>query len=132
MKREKIIKSKGYNITKIQNELYRQLTNYLEENRITRTQFAKELGVSKGYVSQILNGDFDYKLSKLVELSLAIGKIPDIKFTSFAEFDRKMNKDVKIVHLGEKRFNNRPTNVSIKSLNFNEDKKEVPEYKIAQ
>src|SRR6056297_1079446 len=126
MKREKIIKSKGYNITKIQNELYRQLTNYLEENNITRTQFAKELGVSKGYVSQILNGDFDYKLSKLVELSLAIGKIPDIKFTSFSEFDKKMNKDVKIVHLGEKRFNNRPTNVSIKSLNFNEAKKEVP------
>jgi len=132
MKREKIIKSKGYNITKIQNELYRQLTNYLEENNITRTQFAKELGVSKGYVSQILNGDFDYKLSKLVELSLAIGKIPDIKFTSFSEFDKKMNKDVKIVHLGEKRFNNRPTNVSIKSLNFNEAKKEVPEFKIAQ
>ena len=132
MKREKIIKSKGYNITKIQNELYRQLTNYLEENNITRTQFAKELGVSKGYVSQILNGDFDYKLSKLVELSLAIGKIPDIKFTSFSEFDKKMNKDVKIVHLGEKRFNNQPTNVSIKSLNFNEAKKEVPEFKIAQ
>jgi len=132
MKREKILKSKGYNITKIQNELYRQLTNYLEENKITRTQFAKELGVSKGYVSQILNGDFDYKLSKLVELSLAIGKIPDIKFTPFAEFDRKMNKDVKIVYLGEKRFNNHPTNISIKSLNFNEATKEVPEFKIAQ
>lgn len=132
MKREKILKSKGYNITKIQNELYRQLTNYLKEKKITRTQFAKELGVSKGYVSQILNGEFDYKLSKLVELSLAIGKIPEIKFTSLDELDKKFDKDLKIVHFGEKRFNNYPSSVSIKSLNFNEASKEVPEFKIAQ
>lgn len=132
MKREKILQSKGYNITKIQNELYRQLTNYLEEKKITRTKFAKELGVSKGYVSQILNGEFDYKLSKLVELSLAIGKIPEIKFTSFAESNRKMNKELKVVHMGEKRFNNYSSKISIKSLNFNEATKEVPEFKIAQ
>lgn len=132
MKRDKIIKSKGYNITKIQNELFRQLTNYLEENNLTRTQFAKELGVSKGYVSQILNGDFDYKLSKLVELSLAIGKVPDIKFTSFSDLDTKMIKDVKVVYLGEKRFNNRPATVTMESLNFDENKKEVHEFKIAQ
>lgn len=85
MKREKLIKSKGYNVTKIQNELFRQLTEYIADKGITRTQFAKELGVSKGYVSQILNGDFDFKLSKLVELSLAIGKIPEINFKPIAE-----------------------------------------------
>ncbi|GET27096.1 helix-turn-helix transcriptional regulator [Prolixibacter sp. NT017] len=85
MKREKLIKSKGYNVAKIQNELFRQLTEYIEKKGITRSQFAKELGVSKGYVSQILNGDFDFKLSKLVELSLAIGKVPEINFKSFEE-----------------------------------------------
>ena len=133
MKREMILKSKGYNITKIQNELFRQLTNYLKDKQITRTQFAKELGVSKGYVSQILNGKFDYKLSKLVELSLAIGKIPEIKFTSFEELDnKKIEKDLKVVHLKEKRFNYHLSSVSIKSLNFNEVTKEVPEFKIAK
>jgi transcriptional regulator with XRE-family HTH domain len=85
MKREDLIKSKGYNVTKIQNELFRQLTDYLDQKGITRTQFAKELGVSKGYVSQVLNGDFDFKLSKLVELSLAIGKIPEILFIPINE-----------------------------------------------
>lgn len=132
MKREKILRSKGYNITKIQNELYRQLTSYLKEKKITRTQFAKELGVSKGYVSQILNGNFDYKLSKLVELSLAIGKIPEIKYTSLDELDKPFEKDLKIVHLKEKRFNNYQSNLSIKSLNFNNCIQEVQEYKIAQ
>src|SRR5690606_38474604 len=36
--------------------------------------------VSKSYLSQVLNGNFDHKLSKLIELSLAIDKIPMIKF----------------------------------------------------
>jgi transcriptional regulator with XRE-family HTH domain len=85
MNREDLIKSKGYNVTKIQNELFRQLTDYLDQKGITRTQFAKELGVSKGYVSQVLNGDFDFKLSKLVELSLAIGKIPEFNFIPINE-----------------------------------------------
>lgn len=89
MKRERLLKSKGYNLTKIQNELFRQLNEYIKKKGITRTQFAKELGVSKGYVSQVLNGEFDFKLSKLVELSLAIGKIPEIKFNSLEEVKSK-------------------------------------------
>jgi len=39
------------------------------------------LGVTKGYVSQILNGDFNHRLSTLVDLSLAMGKAPVIQFT---------------------------------------------------
>ena len=80
MKREELLKNKGYIVTKLQNELFRQVHEYLETNKKTQTQFAEELGVTKGYVSQILNGDFDFKLSKLVELSLAIGKIPQVSF----------------------------------------------------
>jgi len=92
MKRDKLLKSKGYNLAKIQNELFRQLNEYIKKKGITRTQFAKELGVSKGYVSQVLNGEFDFKLSKLVELSLAIGKIPEIKFSSLEEVKSKERK----------------------------------------
>jgi transcriptional regulator with XRE-family HTH domain len=80
MKREELVKNKGYIVTKLQNELFRQVHEYLETNKKTQTQFAEELGVTKGYVSQILNGDFDFKLSKFVELSLAIGKIPQVSF----------------------------------------------------
>lgn len=92
MKRDKLLKSKGYNLAKIQNELFRQLNEYIKSKGITRTQFANELGVSKGYVSQILNGEFDFKLSKLIELSLAIGKIPEITFKSIEELKQKEKK----------------------------------------
>lgn len=86
MKREELVKNKGYIVTKLQNELFRQVHEYLETNKKTQTQFAEELGVTKGYVSQILNGDFDFKLSKLVELSLAIGKIPQMSFIDAQDY----------------------------------------------
>ncbi len=91
MKREQLIRNKGYNVTTIQNELFRQITDYLNEKGITRTQFAKEIGVSKGYISQVLNGNFDFKLSKLVELSLAIEKVPEI---DFKKIDEVLNENI--------------------------------------
>ncbi|MBI9015569.1 MAG: helix-turn-helix transcriptional regulator [Clostridiales bacterium] len=129
MKREKLIRSKGYNVTKIQNELYRQLTSYLEENKMTQSAFAKQLGVSKGYVSQILNGDFDYKLSKLVELSLAIGKVPEIHFESFSNILEKKNT-IKIIHLGEQKIKNTSTSLSNKKIEFTSNP--LREFNIAQ
>lgn len=111
MKRDKLLKSKGYNLTKIQNELFRQLNEYIKIKGITRTQFAKELGVSKGYVSQILNGEFDFKLSKLVELSLAIGMIPEIKFTPIEEVE---NRDKKVEPFKQKIYLIKAENVEYK------------------
>jgi transcriptional regulator with XRE-family HTH domain len=120
MKREKLLKSKGYNVTKIQNELFRELTEYLDKNEITRTQFAKQLGVTKGYVSQVLNGDFDYKLSKLVELSLAIGKVPQVKFVSFEEIDKSLESNTKIISLPEKIMQNQKSKIDLSKLHFEE------------
>jgi transcriptional regulator with XRE-family HTH domain len=67
----------------IQTELFNHVRLYLEENKMTQTQFAAKMGVSKGYISQIMNGNFNHSLSKLIELSLAIGKMPVLKFDSF-------------------------------------------------
>lgn len=38
-----------------------------------KSQLAEYLGVSKGYVSQLLNGDYDHCMSKFFELALAFG-----------------------------------------------------------
>ena len=40
----------------------------------------KDLGVSKGYVTQLLSGDYNYSLEKLVELSVKLGYVPQIEF----------------------------------------------------
>src|SRR5690349_21448356 len=78
--RKELINSKEYWLVKFQSALYEQVEKYLSENNISKTEFANKLGVSKGYVSQILNGDFDHKISKFIEISLAINKIPFLKF----------------------------------------------------
>ncbi|MCX6146164.1 MAG: helix-turn-helix transcriptional regulator [Candidatus Kapabacteria bacterium] len=80
MTREELLKSSEHWTLEIQLQLFKLIEKHLEENKVTRIQFAENLGVSKGYVSQILNGEFDHRISKLVELSLSIGKVPRIIF----------------------------------------------------
>jgi transcriptional regulator with XRE-family HTH domain len=97
MKREELLKNKGYWISKIQIDLYNQLEKYMRENNINRTQFAEKLGVSKGYLSQVLNGDFNHRLSKLVELSLAIGKVPEFCFKDLEQIIQYENDGLKTI-----------------------------------
>ena len=80
MKREELIQSKEYWIAKIQIDLFNEVETYMKVNNLTRAQFAEKLGVSKGYVSQILNGEADHRISKLVELALSIGLVPSVSF----------------------------------------------------
>ncbi|MBR3287173.1 MAG: helix-turn-helix transcriptional regulator [Bacteroidales bacterium] len=80
MKRSELLKSEGYWIAKIQTDLYRELCSFMEKTHMNKAQFARNLGCSKGYVSQLLNGNFDHKISKLVKLSLAMGKVPVLEY----------------------------------------------------
>ncbi len=80
MNRSELMKLSGYWTQHIQISLFNAVNDYLKKNKITRSAFAEQLGVSKGYISQVLNGDFDHKLSKLVELSLACGCVPSVSF----------------------------------------------------
>ena len=57
MKREELLKSKEYWLSKIQIDLFNEMNRFMEEKGLNRTQLAELLGVSKGYVSQIMNGD---------------------------------------------------------------------------
>ena len=86
MKRAELLKSEGYWIAKLQTDLYRELVSFMERTHRNSTQLAKYLGCSKGYVSQLLNGNFDHKLSKLVELSLAIGKAPILEYKDVSDY----------------------------------------------
>ena len=85
MTRTDLLSSQGYWIATIQLDLYTQVEAYMKVNGMNRTQLAERLGVSKGYVSQVLNGDFDHKISKLVELALAIGLVPTVQYKPLEE-----------------------------------------------
>lgn len=85
MKREDLLRNSGYLTAKIQLDLYKCAEDFMRKNNMNRTQLAEHLGVSKGYVSQLLNGDYDHKLSKLVELSLAFDMVPSVEFKPMEE-----------------------------------------------
>jgi transcriptional regulator with XRE-family HTH domain len=66
-------------LTQLQNDLYRDLIAYMGKNELSKKQLAEKLGVSPSYISQVLNGRFNFTVLKLVELSLAIDKVPVIR-----------------------------------------------------
>lgn len=86
MKRDELLKSPNYWLAYIQNGLYNMIEQYKTKNRLKNKDLAQKLGVTKGYVSQILNGDFDHKISKLIELSLACGKIPNVSYLDLEKY----------------------------------------------
>jgi len=92
--REELFKTEEFWLETIQNEVFRQVDAYLKDNKLTQTQFAEQLGVSKGYVSQVMKGEFNYTLKKLIEISLAIGKAPLLEFKPLAEIAKVNKKEV--------------------------------------
>jgi transcriptional regulator with XRE-family HTH domain len=97
MNRGQLLKNEGYWTSKIQIDLYNQLEKYISDNKINRSQLAKKLKVSKGYVTQILNGDFNHRISKLVELALAIDKIPEINYKDLNQTIKETNEGFRTI-----------------------------------
>ena len=82
MTREEVLKSPEYWTAKIQIALYSCAQMFMAQSGKNRTQLAEHLGVTKGYVTQLLSGEYDHRLSKMVELALAFGYVPRVDFVS--------------------------------------------------
>ncbi len=80
MSRERVLKSPAYWAARIQMALYECAGKFMKKRGMNKKQLAEHLGVSAGYVTQVLNGDYDHRLSKFVELSMDFGYIPKIQF----------------------------------------------------
>lgn len=78
-------------LTQLQNELYRALTAYMEQHGLSKKDMATKLGVSPSYVSQILNGQFNFTVMKWVELALAIDKVPVIRLENPIRTTRRVS-----------------------------------------
>ena len=90
---DELLETPEYWTTRIQLDLYSHLQEYMKVNGLNRTQLAQKLGVTKGYVTQVLSGDFDHRLSKFVELSLAVGLIPQLKFVPKKDLFQESSKN---------------------------------------
>lgn len=106
MDRKEVLKSPEYWTAKTQIELYNKAESFMKETGRNKTQLAEYLGVSKGYVSQLLNGDYDHRLSKFFELSLAFGVIPQIDFIPVGKYvsDDACSKQFKNIALPNANF----------------------------
>ncbi len=100
--REELLKTQEYWFETLQNDIYRIVAEYLENEKINQSQLAEKLGVSRGYISQIMNGNFNFTLKKLIELSLAVGKAPVLEFkpieSHIAEVSQNKNKYSRSYH----------------------------------
>ena len=83
---EELRSTKEFWMERIQNDIFRFVKSYMDERRINQSELAQDLGVSKGYVSQILNGNFNFSIKKLIELSLKLKTVPDIDFKPLQQF----------------------------------------------
>jgi transcriptional regulator with XRE-family HTH domain len=84
--KHKLFKHPDYLLSKYQAEVYRQLRQYMDDHGFTQKEVAKHLGVSGSYVNQILKGNFNFTLKKLIELSLMMGKIPTLEFMNIDDY----------------------------------------------
>lgn len=97
--KEELSQFPEYWVEKIQNEIFRQLEDYMEREGLNRKQLADQLSVSKGYISQILNGNCNFTLKKIVELALAIDRFPVIQLVNENPILQKEGKDVNRTYL---------------------------------
>lgn len=91
-RRVELLRSKEYHAANMRYDLFGKVDAYLQEHKLTRAAFAERLGFTKSYVSQVLRGDSDVRVSKLVELSLAVELVPVLSFVRLSEYLRAEGK----------------------------------------
>lgn len=93
MKREKLLRDKEYATSQMQLKLLNLIGEYMKQNKLLQKDLSKELGVSKGYISQLLNATYDHKLSKVAELALSCNAMPLLNFVNLDNFIEEDSKD---------------------------------------
>lgn len=84
--REELYRTSEYWLETIQNEIFREVYQYMSDNNLNKAGFAKKMGFSRAYITQVLNGEFNFSLKKLIELSMAINKAPKVDFEDIDKF----------------------------------------------
>lgn len=91
-----LLKRKNHWLAKIQIELYNELLDYMQANELTQNDIAAKLGVSKGYISRLMNGAFDHKLSKLIDLAFLMEKVPIINYPQLKNYMAREDEGIRL------------------------------------
>lgn len=101
---EELLEHPNYLLTTYQLEIYNQLSAYMKANNLQKQDIAEKLNVSRPYVSQILNGDFNFTLKKLIQLGLMMNKVPYLEFIDPEEYWRREKEGTKEVIIKETQY----------------------------
>ena len=96
---KELLETEEYWIEQIQNQIFREVKSYMEIHNLNQSQLAEKLNVSKGYVSQILNGNANFSIKKLVELALNLDLAPQLSFSNLETYIHQQEK--KLIGVGE-------------------------------
>jgi len=106
-----------YWLENVQNKIYYSLKSYMAENELNQTELAKEFGYSKGYISQILSGEFNYSIKKFIDLSLAMGLEPVLEFKKKSYSNDNIQDNCKVIDFNK--YTKEKIDGSKKLLNIN-------------
>lgn len=88
--RDKIISQPGYWVEQINGKLCDAIMDYMETHYMKRKDLAEHLGISKDQASQIINdGEINFRMEKIVEISLKLGMVPHFNLEDKNEFLEK-------------------------------------------
>jgi transcriptional regulator with XRE-family HTH domain len=84
--RDQLFQTEEYWLVQMQAAFFKAAKDFQTKNGFSQKQLSKHLGKSPGRISQILNGDFNARLSTLIEYAMAMGYVPEVKFTPIDSF----------------------------------------------
>jgi transcriptional regulator with XRE-family HTH domain len=113
-----LTKTSEYWMEKIQNDFFRLAWEYMNQQGLNQSELANKLGVSRGYISQILNGNFNFSLKKLIEISLALEAAPNIEFTNINEYSQSEEDRLTTINIHNSQVFN--VNVPMRVTTYND------------
>lgn len=100
--KERLVRGEGYWMETIQQSIHEALVGYMEQHGLNQTELAHRLGFTRGYVSQLMNGNFNLSQRKIVQLLLKLDMVPDLRIRSVDSYLASLKaNEVKLMVLQE-------------------------------
>jgi transcriptional regulator with XRE-family HTH domain len=84
--KERLVRGEGYWMETIQQTIYEALLAYMDKHDLNKTELATKLGFTRGYVSQLMNGNFNLSQKKIIQLLLKLDMVPDLLIRTVDEY----------------------------------------------
>jgi predicted XRE-type DNA-binding protein len=100
--KERLLRGEGYWMETIQQAIHEALLAYMEKHSLNQSELAAKLGFTRGYVSQLMNGNFNLSQRKIVQLLLKLDMVPDLRIRSVDSYLAALKaNEVKLMVLKE-------------------------------